>query len=250
VKLAQVQSAMFSLVTDDGRTWLRPDALVSGGSLDAAERVHIYAEMYRLRTRDALREDFPHVAELLGDAWDATVDAYVDQFHSEHPSLHRLGRSFARFLHGRKGRADLVDLAALEWARSEVFVEVDSKLATQADIAALGPEKLPEAKLTLAKSLRLLELAYDVDAVWRAMDKQKRPPAPRKKPLNLVVWRKGDAAFHVAIEADELAALLKASSGQTVAAVLESFAGRADPAKAAFTALASWLNEEMLAAIQ
>ncbi|MFT3837556.1 MAG: DNA-binding domain-containing protein [Myxococcaceae bacterium] len=246
MKLAQVQSAMFSLITQDKRTWLRPDVLVAGGALDAAERVHIYAEMYRLRTRDALREDFPHTAELLGDQWDATVDAYVDRFHSEHPSLHRLGRAFAGFLGERKG---LGELAALEWARSEAFVETDSPVATQAAIAALGPEKLPAAKITLSKSLRLLELTYDVDPVWRALDKQKKRPALKKKAQRLVVWRKGDAVFHVAVEADELEALRRAQRGATVAEVLEAFAGREDPASAAFTALASWLNEEMLAEI-
>lgn len=243
MKLAQVQSAVFSLITQDKRTWLRPDALVSGGALDAAERVHIYAEMYRLRTRDALREDFPHTAELLGDDWDATVDAYVDRFHSEHPSLHRLGRSFVAFLGERNG---LGDLAALEWARSEAFVELDSPVATQASIAELGPEKLPAARIALSKSVRLLELTYDADAVWRALDKQKKRPAFKKKALKLVVWRKGDAVFHVAVEADELEALRRAQSGATVAEVLEAFAGREDPAKAAFTALASWLNEEMI----
>jgi len=150
--------AVFALVTQDRRSWLRPDALVAGGELDAAERCHIYAEMYRLRTRDALREDFPHAAQLLGAKWDQTGDAYVDAHHSDHPSLHRLGRVFAEFLRGR-GRADLADLAALEWARSEAFVAEDSEVATPQSIATLGPERLPEAKVQVSKSLRLLELA-------------------------------------------------------------------------------------------
>ena len=44
-------------------------AAVNGtGSLDAAQRIGIYADMYRARLVDVLREDYPRVAAILGDA--------------------------------------------------------------------------------------------------------------------------------------------------------------------------------------
>ncbi len=258
MRLAQVQSALFSLVTQDGRTWLQPEALVAGGTLNASERVQIYAEMYRLRTRDSLREDFPHLAKVLGDDWDAVVDAYVDRYHSEHHSLHRLGRKFSEFL--GEGSEDTPphpvprttlsrwerDLAGLEWARAEAFVAVDSKVIGPEAFQALG-ERLPAARLELVPSLQTLELEYDVDAVWRAMEAGGEAPAVHRRATRLVVWRKGFEVFHSAIEADELEALTRARAGQSVAEICEAFAGREDPARAAFAALGSWVNEGMIA---
>ena len=86
--------------------------------LPAAERVGIYAQMYVFRQVDALREDFPLLVKKLGDeAFFQLAERYVLAHPSEDPDLGRLGRRFAEFC-----PEELRALAALEWARSEVFV--------------------------------------------------------------------------------------------------------------------------------
>ena len=52
MNLAQIQSALFSLVTDDGKTPVQPDQIVGGGALAPVARVGIYAEMYYARATE------------------------------------------------------------------------------------------------------------------------------------------------------------------------------------------------------
>src|SRR5437763_1002781 len=83
----------------------------------------------RLRLVAALREDFPLVEKLLGaEGFSALASSYAAAYPSDHFSLGRFGRAFDTFLRERpaRWRRDLADLAALEWARAEVFVERDA----------------------------------------------------------------------------------------------------------------------------
>src|SRR5205085_1788581 len=58
------------------------------GALGGAERLAIYARMYCGRLVEALREDFPRVAVVLGaERFDAVAHAYIAACPSAHPSL-------------------------------------------------------------------------------------------------------------------------------------------------------------------
>src|SRR4051812_9627099 len=54
-------------------------------------RLQIYAGMYESRTHDALIEDVPHTAKLLGADFPGVVKRYVAELPSTHHSLARLG---------------------------------------------------------------------------------------------------------------------------------------------------------------
>ena len=81
-------------------------AAVNGtGSLDAAQRIRIYADMYRARLVDVLREDYPRVAASLGDAdFAALACRYLTRHPSTHPSVRHVGRRFADWIAGRGDR--------------------------------------------------------------------------------------------------------------------------------------------------
>src|SRR5438093_7021934 len=64
-------------------------------TLDVGARVGVYADAYFGRLRDVLREDFPHVAALLGPRFEETARGYLRAHPSEHPSVRHLGRMFA-----------------------------------------------------------------------------------------------------------------------------------------------------------
>src|SRR5216684_2592801 len=123
MKLAELQQRFWERVTRAPEARSAVDCFVSTPQLSADERLEIYANMFVWRQIDALREDFPKLAQLLGDeGFYATAEKYLRVHPSTHPSLGQLGRQFASFLAETGGhRPDVADLAVLEWARCEVF---------------------------------------------------------------------------------------------------------------------------------
>ena len=255
MKLAQTQERLWSAIAHglDGDA-SDAAALVAGGAkLSSEQRVEIYARMYFWRQVDALREDFPKLASLLGeDRFSDLVAAYIANYPSEHPSLGRLGRKLATFLreHAAEGtRPDLADLASLEWARAEVFVELDAVAMSSGVFAGLAAHEFAQARLRFVPAMRLLTLRHDAIALWHSLENEGPIPevAPRK--LHALVWRKGWQVFHVELDAEEAQALRWAHDGRAVSEICEAFAERADAERAAFGALQSWLAEDLIAGI-
>lgn len=252
MRLAQTQGRLFEAIAErksDGIEQL----IQPGRRLSAAQRVEIYAQMYLWRQVDALEEDFPKLAALLGEGEFAhLVEDYVKAYPSEHPSLGRLGRKLAQFISERGSeslRPDLADLAGLEWARAEVFVERDSPSAPADAFARLAPERFGQAKCRLCSAWRLLHLRHDPMPLWHAIENGE--PALEANPVerHILVWRKGWSVYHAAVDPDEARALERAREGATLGEVCEAFAGADQPAAAAFAALQSWIGEGLVASV-
>jgi hypothetical protein len=221
--------------------------------LTAAERVEIYADMYLWRLVDALREDYPKLATLLGDErFYALAEAYVREHPPAHHDLSRLGVNLAAFLraHPDPGRPDLADLAALEWARSEVFFEAEVVPARQDALAALSPAEFLAARLRLVPALRVLAVEHDAVGRWRALEHGEPIPPPAPGIHAIAVWRRVFEVFHTALELDEATALEGAAAGDPLSRVCAAFVGREDAAAAAFAAIASWFAEAWIATVE
>src|ERR1700674_2883763 len=92
------------------------------------DRLHVYADMFLWRQVDALRSDFPQLAAKLGDdAFFVLAERYILAHPSEDPDRGRLGRHFAQFCGD--------ELAALDWARSEVYLEAEVQRMEPAEFA-------------------------------------------------------------------------------------------------------------------
>lgn len=253
MKLEPLQRAFFARIAQVGEADPQIEAEVrSFGALSASDRLDLYASMYFLRLLEALRADFPLVAKLVGDeAFELQAADYLRAHPSTKPSLAELGRHFEDHLRraireGQSLRADAADLAALEWARAEVFTEADAVPAEKDAFARLGPERFGEARLTLIPALRVLTLAHDGGALWNALDADQPAPAVAANPSALVVWRRGFEVFHAPIPAEEGEALRLARESHPVEALCAAFESSPEPALAAFNALASWLAEGMV----
>lgn len=251
--LAQTQAAFHALATRSAAAPLpAEDFLVGSPDLPAAERIAIYADMYLWRLADALREDFPKLANVLGDdRFFALAEAYAGEHPSDHPDLGRFGRHLPWFLRRFPApeRADLPDLAALEWARAEVFFEAPAEPAGREALAALDPAAFSGARLELIPALRLLRLDHDVPAVWRRLEDGEAAGPLRPTPTAAAVWRTGFEVFHSVLEADEARALELAAVSEPLVTICAAFAEREDPATAAFAALLSWFDEGWIAAV-
>lgn len=188
---------------------------VDASFVEGPDRLHVYANMFLFRQVDALRADFPQTAERLGDAkFFEVVRAYVREHPSQHPDLGRLGRRFASFLRGNGGFGGgeaLADLAALEWARSEVFLEAEAAPLTADEFART-------LRIHLVPALRLSG--------------------------RTAVWRREFEVREAELSASEARALELALEGAPFEEVCGAFG---DPASA-FEALRSWIGEGWLTA--
>ena len=249
MKLAEMQRLFHQLATRaPGSEAIDPTVLLAGTpSLDAHARVGIYADMFIWRQIDALRDDFPKLALLLGDApFYAMAEEYLREKPSRHASLSELGRELPDFLRewsGEGARADLAELAALEWARAKVFEEANVKPAPPERLRMMSPDALPLARLRFVPALRVLDLAHDLQPLWQALEEGARPGPPSPHRQCVAVWRKEFDVLHAPIDDDEAQALALARSGEPLGAVCEAFAQRSDAVEAAFRAISSWFVE-------
>lgn len=251
--LAEAQDLFAALVTGDRPVdpAAREALLVGDAGLSASDRARIYSDMYLSRLVEALREDYPLLARLLGDEeFFSLCAAYVRAHPSRHPSLARLGADLPAFLRERAAsRADLSDLAALEWARAEAFVAPDAEPLGEAALRSLG-EDAASARLELVASVRLLSLGHDAAALWADLEASREPHVPRPGSASLLVWRKGFEVFHAEVSPEEWSALSAVQRGATLGEACEAFAALPDPAKAALDALASWSGEGLISKIE
>lgn len=235
--LAALQAAFWSSVVD-GQDSADPNSLFLGkGELSAGERLAIYAGMFHARCVECLREDFPKLAALIAhDDFCELTMAYVKRHPSRDASLSSLGRDLAGFLaRGPAARPDLSDLAALEWARAEVFEEADAPL-----LRALSDLTGP---MRLIPALRRLQLQWDVCGLWSALEAGEPSPEPRPGPVDVIVWRKEHTVFHVLVAADEARALERAAAGEPLAEICAAFEGTSNALERAARALGSWFAE-------
>ncbi len=254
MRLADLQRLFFGMLADGSVSPpLLSAELIGRETFPAAERAELYRNMYLWRLLDALREDFPKVAAAMGDdAFNDLAAAYIRECPSQHPSIAKVGQRLAALLSGRRAalpRPDLGDLAALEWARSEVFDDPPSPVADREDLAAVDPADIPVVSLAIVPAFRLLDLGYDVTDLWKRLDQGHRPEDPIERQTRVIVWRKEFSVFHVIVERDEADALVRARAGGTLAEVCASFAEAAAPEQRALEVVASWFAEGMIARV-
>jgi hypothetical protein len=237
-----MQAAFWSLAADGGDSSSADQWLVSTPPLAAQERAAIYADMFIERQLSCLRDDFPKLAQWLGhDAFTTLASAYLSAHPSRHYSLATLGRELPQFLAmSSDAPAAASDLAALEWARAEVFEETDAAVA-----AAPSAWDRP---LRVVPALRLLSLQHDVLALWDALERGLPAPRIAVGAVAIVVWRKQYEVFHVGLAREEAEALQRAAAGEPLADVCSVFAERDDALEAAARALGSWFAEGFIAA--
>lgn len=251
--LAQAQALFHAALT---RGEVDPAELaacfVGGAAFPAAERLGVYADMWRGRQIEALRAEFPALSAALGEErFAALCGAYLEAHPSEHHDIGQLGRRLADFLrrHPAPERSDLGDLADLEWARSEVFFAAELEPVDRGALGALRPEDVPGARLRLVPALRLLALQHPAQRSWEAALRGEEFVA-RPGDTRLVVWRRGDEVFHAPIDPVEADALRCALGGASLLDVCAHFAAAERPAEAGFAALASWVDEGWVGGVE
>ncbi len=241
--------------------WLQ-DSILAGGAgegadrhvagddrLSAAARVGIYADAYRARLLDTLRDEYPALRLLVGDS---VFDLFAQGYLAAHPpagfSLYALGSGFAGHL-AETRPADGDDrlllpasLARLERARAEVQRAAGIERGPPATIAA-DTALLPGTRLRLPDSVRLLRLGWDFRALIEAADKGFETIVPERRPTPTTVAR---SRYRVAVHALEPARYafleaLGADGDEVQAAAAQAARNVGRPTGALIAELALWL---------
>jgi len=210
----------------------------STGRLSATERIDIYSGMYFWRIVEALGEDFPKVAAVVGaDAFADLVRDYLADHPSTEPSIRHIGGAFPAFLTGRTP-AHLADLARLEWARLDVFDSADRMPLALDDLRAVPAADWPALRFQLVPACARIVLDWPVHRLW--VDPDATLVAERTA---LRVWREDFVVSQCVMDRGEEEALARVAAGEPFAAVCEAFA---DPTEAG-ARLLRWIEDGIIA---
>lgn len=257
-KLASLQGQLWEWFAGTSEVKETAGVIRPFGGLSTDERVTVYAEMYWLRLRDVLRDEFPMVRSVLGEEdFDILCAKYFKQHPSTHHSLNFLGQFLPSFL--RECPVDgvpwLTELSELEWARSQSFIAPDVPSVTRAQLAEqVTPDTAEGARFTIHPSVRVLRHRYDVRAVFRALADggSWQGVAVEERPTTLAVFRQGFTVFHQRVEEEEGAALENAIGVRApLPELCEAFAAFGDEAAGrAFQAIGRWVDEGFVTRIE
>ena len=139
------------------------------------DRLAIYRFNIRANYRNAFAASYPVVKRLTGSPF---FNAVVDAFVAAHPpvsgDLNIYGERLAGFLESYAPAATLpylADVARLEWAIDEANRAADAPRVPDAVLAALSivaPERVPNVRLVLDTSCRLVASHFPIMRIWRA----------------------------------------------------------------------------------
>jgi hypothetical protein len=231
-------------------------AVLATPRANAARRLGIYADGYRLRLVEALGTDYPALRELLGEGrFDCMMREFIAARPSRHRNLRWYGGELARFLARSprwRRRPLLAELAQFEWTLGLAFDARDESAATVDEVGRVAPADWPAMRLRLDPSVQLLLLRCNAPQVWRAASAGRKPPAAvtRLRPIDWLVWRKGHEPFYRALPPDEAWALATVAKGRSFGAVCEGL--RHHDSAAALRAaqmLKGWLGEGLVCGI-
>jgi hypothetical protein len=289
--LAELQRRFFELVTaregvakELELRGLSPEtlaAIIAGDArATAVDRLDVYANMYFFRILDVLRSDYPKLLAVLGDgAFHNLATEYLQAHPSRHPSLRFVGASMASFVAGHAlARPWLVELAALEWARVDVFDRADQAPLAREDLMAIEPEDFATLPLVAIAACDLVPAAWAVEDLWRTLEARSEPegqaeraqgelaneddhaghahgedvsPEPALAGHAILVWRRGVVVSHRTVDARERRALEHLRAGTTFGALCTALVDEdsSDEAAAGYAArlLGQRLADELLA---
>ena len=239
--LAEFQSWMQSvLVHPDGaevaigaseaRRFVAPesvsDVVRERDGLAVAERLQVYAGMYPLRMRDALRSDYPALAELLGEqGFEKLVADYVAVHPSRSFTLARLGDHLPEFLAGcgsPRRRGLRTDVARLEQAGAQVFDAQETAPMDAEALQAISAADWPNVRLRPAAAFRLMRVRPGaVDVLDAVLEGNPVPERAGRGRVEVAYYRKDFVVLRRTMGPFDGSLLSSLAAGETIGSALE-----------------------------
>jgi hypothetical protein len=256
-------SALKKLEQDFQACVLRNDLDMAGQVVgdvraDAAERVRVYVEAYRLRLLEILQNNFTGLHGLLGDEqFDAMGRTYIETHPSTHPSVRWFSRQLEGFLRSTPPfdtHAYLAEMAAFEWAQAMVFDAADEPAVSMQDLASLLPEAWAELRLRFGAAMQRLDCVWNVPTAWARLEAGEEPGLELGEgPRPWLLWRADLTTHWRSLTTDEAWALDAAKDGKSFAELCEGLCQWHAPEAVAMQAasyLKLWLNDGLITGIE
>lgn len=200
-------------IADDPEVAATARVHVAGNDrLTPVQQADIYREQFWSRHFDALAEDYPGLAALVGArAFDDFVTAYLTACPPRHPSLRDLGDRIVAFAESWQGfapvtmggdppsppahRAAAIEMVRYENALVDVFDGPEPPALDAAKLASVPEDAWDRARVVLAPLVVRMRLAYPVHtfriAARAAADAgDPPPPAPAPRSVCLALYRR------------------------------------------------------------
>jgi hypothetical protein len=216
--------------------------------LGAAERLQIYASMYPLRMRDALRSDYPALAALLGERlFGKLVDDYVRVHPSRAFTLARLGERLPEFVAGwgsPRRRALLADVATLEKAAAEVFDGEDAEPMDPDALRELPASDWARVELVPAPTFRLARVRPGaVDVLDAFLEERPLPALAGRGRVEVALYRKELVVLRRTLGPFDGCLLAALAAGETLGGALETAVGTFPAGVPSAEILSGWFAE-------
>ncbi len=181
--------------------------ITSDDRLSAEQRLGIYRGSVHGILTNALGITFPVTKALVGEPFfDNMCDRFIDQYPPKSPFFARYGGDFSKFLEQfepAKSIYYLSDVAALEWARHDVWHQNLLEPVDFSEMASLTEEQQTSVWFELKQSLRLIESDSRIDLIWFAHQEEsniKLEDVNIDKKVCLIVWKSLDGIKITQIE--------------------------------------------------
>jgi hypothetical protein len=261
--LIRAPSGIAAALAEGGPEGLELSDLIHGDTrLSAEGRLEIYANAYFYRILERLTEDFPTLAQLLGEAWfHDLVTAYLLACPPRHPSLRFAGDRVSAFLgddpRGAPFRARFPwarDVARLEWAVLDAFDAPDDPQLTRETLAAVPQADWPDLVFEFHPAFQLLNLDWTARRVRSSVDagEATASEALAEELNHVAVWRADERVFHRGVDADEFASLEVARAGDNFGeqcARLADRVGDSDAPAVAVGFITRWIDAGWLTGV-
>jgi len=148
-----------------------PSELCTPVRASAQRRFNVYRNNVIVGLISTLKDAYPVVARLVGDAFfDALAHAYILQHPPKSPLMFDYGAHWADFIADfapARPVPYLPDIARLERAWGEAYHAGEATSLSLQTLANLDPAHIPQLKLALHSSLRLVRATFSVLEIWR-----------------------------------------------------------------------------------
>jgi len=266
VKWQTLQDSFWSAITtlqDDAPP--PPTGLLSDSQpVKAARGLAVYSDAYFLRLLGVLRDAFPALANVMGEAQFAiAMRAYLAEHPPVEVSVKFAGQHLPIFMNaydsaslGVEPRV-LGDLAALEWARHDLFDCEDSPSPIGVGVLQeLQPADWESVRFKVIRAAKLVWVAYAVGAVVDAVEAGTDPARPVAQAGAYLVTRAHEDVTHIWLPTGTAAAFAAlqqhAAFADVAGAAIGSTPDVNDPdavVQALVSELAGWINLDLICGI-
>ena len=200
-------------------------SVINQGNIDAATRLNIYRNAYRVRLKQALETDHEMLGLYLGDElFDVMASGYIEAHPSHFTSLRYFGDRLPDYLAQTAPFSEhpmISELALFERRLLDVFDAADAARLPLSALGGIPPDDWPGMTLRFHPGTQLFMAGWNSIECWKALKAGQEPPAPHMQGhTHWLIWRGEDllSGFRPLVE-DEYRLLVLALEGNLFAAM-------------------------------